>query len=249
MKNMYEGFPLVIAGNRDELLDRPSEVPRIRDNGILAPKDLQRHGTWTGVNNQGIFVGLTNRMDIKSQPGKLSRGMLVMDLLGCRTMVQVEEYVSQLKGPDYNGFNLIVADRNKLFVVRGDGQRITSISSDGLVIISNHGVRFFNDGGGPAPQRVQNILRAWDEDKLLHKTPDTSALRTLLDIHDTWRHGTCINEPENNYGTKSSHIIRLKASKHSWEYWHRERSGDKHICSDAFLRHFQFPVEYPEMSS
>ena len=57
------GSPLVIAANRDEFLDRPAEGPAVRkraSGSILAPLDLEAGGTWLGVNDRGVFVGLTN---------------------------------------------------------------------------------------------------------------------------------------------------------------------------------------------
>lgn len=237
-KSVYEGYPLVVAGNRDELLDRPSEVPSLRENGVLAPKDLQRHGSWTGVNDRGMFVGLTNRIDVKSQPGKESRGKLVMDLLSLTNMNEVDDFLPALKGSDYNGFNLLVGDRNLMYMVRGDAQSIKHHRVEGLTIITNHGVYYDGIGANdPQPRRIKNILAAWEAPPvgppgLLWKAPDFTALKSLLDLHDEWRHGTCINEPAANYGTKSSHIMRLQLNGNAadWEYWHRERSGTGHIC-------------------
>lgn len=37
LKGLYANYPLVVAANRDELLDRPSETPQIREkHSILA---------------------------------------------------------------------------------------------------------------------------------------------------------------------------------------------------------------------
>ena len=239
LKGLYANYPLVIAANRDELLDRPSETPQARENGIYAPKDLQRGGSWTGVNDSGMFVGLTNRMDIKSQPGRLSRGQLVMDLLACKTMADAEKYVKSLVGEQYNGFNLVVADQSTMYLVRGDGIAITHSTTGGIVVVSNHGVSTAGEG----IRRVDNVLRVWKEQPLLQQIPDISILRNLLDIHDDWRYGTCINQPEQNYGTKSSHIVRLDKQNKDWEYWHRERTGGEHICKDAFRIYTRFPIK------
>ncbi len=57
------GRPLVVAANRDEFLERPAEGPalrRIGDGRIMAPLDLEAGGTWLGLNERGVFAGLTN---------------------------------------------------------------------------------------------------------------------------------------------------------------------------------------------
>lgn len=57
------GSPLVVAANRDEFLDRPAEGLAIRQRAagsILSPLDLEAGGTWLGLNERGVFVGLTN---------------------------------------------------------------------------------------------------------------------------------------------------------------------------------------------
>lgn len=241
IKGYYPNYPIVVAANRDELLDRPSEAPQFRENGIYAPKDLQRGGAWTGVNTAGIFVGLTNRMDIKSEPGKLSRGQLVMDLLACRTMPEIDTYLSKLVGSQHNGFNLIVGSQHALYLVRGDGQSISVAPAGSVVAITNHGVGTLHSENNS--RRVSNVLNAWKAEPLLEKIPDPGALRTLLDVHDDWRYGTCINQPEENYGTKSSHIVRLDVQNREWEYWHRERTGIEHICKDAFRIYERIPLE------
>ena len=58
------GASLVIAANRDEFLERPSEGPALRSTQygvIAAPRDVKAGGTWLGLNGSGVFAGLTNR--------------------------------------------------------------------------------------------------------------------------------------------------------------------------------------------
>jgi uncharacterized protein with NRDE domain len=63
--------PLVVAANRDEALDRPSGPPRrypLGERSVLAPEDKVGGGTWLGVNDQGLFVGITNRFGLPKDP-------------------------------------------------------------------------------------------------------------------------------------------------------------------------------------
>ena len=52
---------LVVVANRDEQLDRASSPPFRWKEGFFAPRDEVAGGTWLGVNDHGVFVGITNR--------------------------------------------------------------------------------------------------------------------------------------------------------------------------------------------
>lgn len=244
---IFAGFPIVVAANRDELLDRPSETPRIRaDNpNILAPKDLQRGGTWIGVNESGVFAGLTNRMDIKSKPGRTSRGKIIIDALRQNSSAAAIAAISEkMSGEELNGFNSIIADQNNAFLMRGDGEKITYSPITGLFVITNHGIG--DEGTSDIPKRVTAILRIWKERGMIAREPVPKTLDPLLTIHDGWRHGTCINEPDENYGTKSSSIIRLttRPDGDEWQYWHRERSSpNRHVCLETFAEPISLPIQ------
>lgn len=246
-RNVFPGYPIVVAANRGERLDRPSEGPDIRDwnHRIFAPKDLQRGGTWNGVNGYGVFAGLTNRLDVKSLPGKVSRGDLVMKALRYSSARDALTGLSSLLGTDFNGFNLVIADKKDLFLIRGDGKTIISwgFEPHGLLVVTNHGVGRVCFGSS---ERVQNVIHVFGRQatKCAEYGPSVENLRPLLDIHDNGRFGTCINEPEANYGTKSSSIIHLKSEAGTdwWQYFHRERtSPQRHICEEQF----RFVKKYP----
>jgi hypothetical protein len=76
-----------------------------------------------------------------------------------------------------------------------------------------------------------------------HENEVITALKGLLAIHDEDRHGTCVNEPENNYGTKSSSVILLKPepsdpkAQVEWLYAHRDRKDESHVCDLPFVYH------------
>ncbi len=242
---VFNGFPLVIAANRDERLDRVSEPPEIRGKNslILSPKDQERGGTWIGVNKFGVFIALTNRLDVKSQPRKLSRGTLVMELLQMETARKAFDQSRCYNDKPLNGFNMVIADKNCLFLLRGNGTKIErSWESSGLLVVTNHGIGRLNDED--VPKRVATILKTWTEKNIGILTPSLSNIRPLLNIHDNCRHGTCINEPENSYGTKSSAIIKLYSDGHKekWQYWHRERRSYEHICTEGFQKMIELHI-------
>src|SRR5579871_991767 len=79
----FPGFPLVVAANRDEKLDRPATPPRIWPGAepFIAPRDEVAGGSWLGFNRHGVFVGITNRFGVPPDPTKKSRGQIVIDAL------------------------------------------------------------------------------------------------------------------------------------------------------------------------
>ena len=76
---------------------------------ILAGRDLLGGGTWLGVHRNGRFATVTNFRDGVPPAGKLvSRGKLITDFL--ESEQSPSEFVRNIDGSDYAGFNLVVAD-------------------------------------------------------------------------------------------------------------------------------------------
>lgn len=138
--------PLIVAANRDEWRERPSarlhwwdHEPARSDSeysqplqceyslreprtGILAGRDLKDGGTWMGVTATGRFAALTNFRDPRNvKPGAPSRGALVRDFL--QASASPCDYAQALveRMSDFNGFNLLVGDRDELWWVSNRG--------------------------------------------------------------------------------------------------------------------------------
>src|SRR3954447_10307839 len=111
-------FPLVVAGNRDELLERPAVAMSVlRDAGprVLGGRDELAGGTWLAVNDVGVVAGLTNRPATKD-PAKRSRGELPIALAShASAAAAVDALVAELRPSDYNPAWLLVGDRDALF--------------------------------------------------------------------------------------------------------------------------------------
>jgi uncharacterized protein with NRDE domain len=149
--------PLVVAANRDEALDRPSGPPRrypLGERSVLAPEDKVGGGTWLGVNDQGLFVGITNRFGLPKDPARRSRGRLVEEALGYQSAAEAFEGLDQLSPLKENGFHLVLADRQAAFLIYNDGAQIhrTSIPA-GLLVVTE---RSFD--AGPT-RRTSNIAK------------------------------------------------------------------------------------------
>ncbi|MFM7332025.1 MAG: NRDE family protein [Brachymonas sp.] len=109
-----ERFPLIIAGNRDEFLARPT-LPldgwnSAQGTAILGGRDAQDGGTWMGFTPAGRFAMLTNVRNPQFKPPAqpISRGRLVVDWLDSTSDVQT--WSQALDARQFNGFNLIVGD-------------------------------------------------------------------------------------------------------------------------------------------
>ena len=78
-------WPIIIGSNRDENLDRASTFPGRHWShypNIIAGKDLQKKGSWIGVNDHGIIAIIHNRIPNKIlDKFNYSRGNIVLEIL------------------------------------------------------------------------------------------------------------------------------------------------------------------------
>lgn len=103
-------LPLLLAGNRDEFFERPTDpLHRWADaGGIWAGRDRRDGGTWLGLGENGRVALLTNVRSPQAGPGQRSRGELVTRWLAGDQ--PVDEWAAGLEPAAYGGFNLVVGD-------------------------------------------------------------------------------------------------------------------------------------------
>jgi uncharacterized protein with NRDE domain len=98
--------------NRDELATRkPARAPavRVRDGvRFLAPEDGDAGGTWIGVNERGVSVGLANGPE--AAPAARSRGQLVLDLLAAGSVADVGRRVLAADPSRHRPFELFAIE-------------------------------------------------------------------------------------------------------------------------------------------
>jgi uncharacterized protein with NRDE domain len=211
------GLPLVVAANRDELLARPSTSPLLlRDTPprAMGGRDLTAGGTWLGVNETGLVVGVLNRRT-PSPPDPVcrSRGQLCLDLLGCRAAAEAAARVGAEPAGRYNGFNLLVADGREAFVAsqpRGETPRVTRLET-GLHLLTNLDL---NDPTCPRIAASHHAFR--DAGAAFAREADVerlvARLRVVLSDHATALDprgpgSLCVHAGA--YGTRSSSVILL----------------------------------------
>jgi len=130
-------YPLIISANRDEFFDRPSQAMHLWESGFYAGKDLRSGGTWMGFHPDGRWSLLTNYRDL-SDPKKaqISRGKLVEQWL--ESHICPEEYLQRIQKfqNQYDGFNLLVSDGEKLFYLSNYAPEILEVKP-GIYGLSN----------------------------------------------------------------------------------------------------------------
>jgi len=107
-------WPLLIAANRDEMIDRPW-LPPARHwpdrPETVGGQDTLSGGSWLGVNDHGVVVGVLNRTGtLGPVDGKRSRGELVLEALDHADASEAAEAMGNIDPHAYRSFNLFIAD-------------------------------------------------------------------------------------------------------------------------------------------
>jgi uncharacterized protein with NRDE domain len=127
LRQVHPEWPLVLAANRDEFYARPATGPQVLRESprAVGGRDVERGGTWMGVTNEGLFVGLTNQRGARGQgPAPRSRGEVVLRALEAGSVEAVERYLDTLPGDEFLPFNLLYGDAGTLRVAYArPGQR------------------------------------------------------------------------------------------------------------------------------
>jgi uncharacterized protein with NRDE domain len=138
--NNHPKYKLIVAANRDEFYNRRttpmdfwSDAPQ-----IVGGRDLEASGTWMAMNRNGKISLVTNYRDpAHINPKAPSRGQLVSDYL--LNGDSPDQYLSKILPhvKQYNGFNLLVGNTDKLWYLSNYGNGIQALKP-GLYGLSNH---------------------------------------------------------------------------------------------------------------
>lgn len=175
---IHPDFPLVFAGNRDELHVRPSSAAGFWEDApqVLAGRDLTAGGTWLGVTANGRFALVTNyREGPVPEKGPRSRGELTADFL--RGATPPRDYLEQVQrhAHDYAPFSLIVGEAEALWYFSNRDARAPFAITPGIHGLSNHLL------DTPWPKVSLSMRRL--EALLKRGTPTTEELLELLADH------------------------------------------------------------------
>jgi hypothetical protein len=210
-------WPLLVAGNRDELRERPW-APPARHWGdrpdVVAGLDRTGGGSWLGMNDNGVVAAVMNREgSLGPAPGKRSRGELVLEALDHAEAREAAEALAALNPAAYRPFNLFVGDPLSAFWVRhrGDsaalGVEVLKVSP-GLHMLTARElddvavprIRVylprFRDARPPEPGRGE--WSGWQGLLASRIYPESEGLQAAMNI-----------DPGSGFGTLCSHLVAV----------------------------------------
>lgn len=136
----HRDFPLLVAANRDEHYSRPAAPAAFWEDHpeVYGGRDLEKGGTWMGINRNGRFAAITNyRAGLPGTAAPRTRGELVSDFLTGHE--ETMDYLRRVAGAaaDYNPYSLIAGDLNALVFHSNRGNAIAPVTP-GVHGLSNH---------------------------------------------------------------------------------------------------------------
>lgn len=212
LRSPESDWPLILAANRDEMLERPWSPPARHwpdRPEVVAGIDNLSGGSWLGVNDHGVAVAILNRTgSLGPLAEKRSRGELVLEALDHADACDAASALSDLDPNAYRTFNLVIADNRDAYWLAGRSGA-TSISVETLP--TGYSIFTSSDRNDPDKPRVDAYLPLFEDAEV----PDPKAgdwsewVRLVSD-----RTGASRDEPmcivsDYGYGTVSSSLIAL----------------------------------------
>jgi hypothetical protein len=199
---------LLLAANRDEMLDRPWLPPAAHwpdQPDVVGGLDTLAGGTWLALNRAGVVAAVLNRLGtLGPAAGKRSRGALPLMALRHPTAAAAAHALAELDSSAWRSFNLVVADREGTYFLRGLGHGPVTAkpASPGVHVVT---AREPDDRSSP---RVSRNLPRFKK-AAIPNPPDWAEWPTLL-ADDTAPSDAAINIPPfSGFGTVSSALIAL----------------------------------------
>lgn len=204
-------WPVVLAANRDELVDRAWDPPGAHwpgRPGVIGGRDRLGNGTWMAY-RAGVFAAVLNRPgSLGPQPGKRSRGELPLLALEAEGAAGAVAALSALDARQYRTFNMVLADRQGAFFLRGTGAGRVSAEPlpPGISMVTAH------DPNDPASLRVRTYLPRFQAATAPDPaTGDWSEWTRLLGDRSGPRGGALTVPVEGGFGTVCASLAALGA--------------------------------------
>jgi len=122
LRRLGADWPLILGANRDEMVERPWDPPGRHwpdRPDVLAGRDRLAGGSWLGINDAGVVVGVLNRHGtLGPAAGFRSRGELVLEALDHADAADAARALRQLDPKAYRPFNMVLADNRDAFWLR-----------------------------------------------------------------------------------------------------------------------------------
>jgi len=210
-------WPLLLAGNRDEMLDRPWMSPARHwpdRSDVVGGLDTLAGGSWLALNDEGVLAVALNRFGtLGPAEGKRSRGELVLEAVDHADAAIAGEALAYLQPSAYRPFNLVVADDRDAYLIchrDGAGHQPVTVEPipDGLSMITAFDL---NDLRDPRIRRFLPRFRAASVPD--PESDDWRSWQALLKDHshdtDTDQRGALCFRLPSGFGTSSSALIAL----------------------------------------
>ena len=195
-------WPLRLAANRDERLDRGWDPPGRYwpdQPDVVAGRDRTAGGTWLGVSDGGVVAAVLNRANsLGPAAGKASRGELPLLALRHHTAGGAAAAIQALDGRNWRPFNLLVADRDGAFFLRGTGAALIDLVTlaPGL-----HMATALDIDDPASPRTVSHLPR--------FAAADWSEWARLLGDRSGPREAQINVSPEDGFGTSCASLIAV----------------------------------------
>jgi uncharacterized protein with NRDE domain len=212
-RGLHADYPVVLAGNRDERVDRKAAPPGLfvgERSRLLSPRDRLAGGTWLAIDDRGRFAGITNLAGVPPVPEAPSRGHLPHLVLDDPDLgAGMAAVARRVKEHAHAGFQLVVGDARHVFVLRHARGDLSTIEwlQPVLVVTNEH-----------EPGRLEPRGLAAAVHPALDLQPRLDALANVLrDRGGDGQHA--ILKRGETYGTVSSSLIALSANDPTALVW------------------------------
>lgn len=205
------GYPIVVAANRDEYYDRPTEGPQPLGPtpGVWGGRDVRAGGTWLGVNAHGLAIVLTNRRmqeEQENDPQRRSRGLLCLEALQCHSAAEAAALIAAEPPARYNPYNLLMIDQQALLWAAYDDTPTIQPLASGLHVLAN---RDINDSAAVRLRRARGLLQAAPTLAWAQCLPLLTQVCCDHEAGVADRETLCMHRDHERYGTVSSTILAL----------------------------------------
>lgn len=216
-------WPLLVAANRDERLDRPWAPPAAHwpdRPGVVGGQDLTAGGTWMALGPAGVLAAILNRPgSLGPESGKRSRGELPLLAAGAASAEEAVAGIAAIDAGAWRPFNMVIADHAGAWFLKGlgAGMPMASRLSPGYAMVTAQDP---NDLASPRIARHLPLFRS-------STPPDPDGAdwseweARLSDGHSRPGHGAealCV-PPTGGFGTVSASLVGLAADgRRRWRF-------------------------------
>jgi hypothetical protein len=156
-------WPLLVAANRDERLDRAWDPPAAwwpDHPAVIGGRDRTAGGTWMALGRSGVLAAVLNRPgSLGPAAGKRSRGQLPIAAAAAESAEAATAAILALDAGEWRAFNMVIADSRQATFVRGlgTGRPEALPLPEGLSMVTAHDP---NDPTSPRTRRHLPRFRA-----------------------------------------------------------------------------------------